>query len=129
MNTYSLTQTQIGIYLSEQSASEDVNYNIDRLYHLDRSIDPQRLEKALKAVIDNHPGIKSRLVTSADGDILFESHAEEAAVVDHYGSEKEMTAALMRRFDLFNERLYRLGLCDGGDGTILGISFSVGLIN
>ncbi len=123
MNTYPLTQTQVGIYLSEQNAPEDVNYNIDRLYHLDKDIDPQRLEKALKAVINNHPGIKSRLVTSDDGDILFESHAEEDAVVDHFNSEKEMTAALMRRFDLFGERLYRLGLYNGDEGLVFGLSF------
>lgn len=123
MNTYSLTQTQIGIYLSEQSASEDVNYNIARMYRLDKDVSLQRLEKALQEVIDNHPGVKARIVISDDGELLFESHDEEAVAISRFDSEDELRDEMQRKFDLTGERLYRLGICCTTDGIVFGASF------
>lgn len=123
MKTYPLTQTQLGIYLAEQSASEGINYNITRMYRLDKDVSLQRLEKALQEVIDNHPGVKARIIVSDDGELLFESHDEESVAIARFDSEYELRDEMQRKFDLTGERLYRLGLCCTADGIVLGASF------
>ena len=65
MNTYPLSQTQMGIYLACQNIDENSgNYQITFLCHLPDSIDVTVLAKALTIVVDAHPYIKSRIVLS-----------------------------------------------------------------
>ena len=77
MNTYPLSQTQMGIYLACQNIDENSgNYQSAFLHHLPNSIDITLLAKALTIVVDAHPYIKSRVVLS-DGMPQFEDRRDQ----------------------------------------------------
>ena len=115
MNTYPLSQTQMGIYLACQNIDENSgNYQITFLCHLPDSIDVTVLAKALTIVVDAHPYIKSRIVLS---DLIpqFEDRRDQKwspQIIDidsidevrpDFGKPMELTAGN----DLFRMDIYR----------------------
>lgn len=110
MKTYPLTQTQLGIYLAEVSATGNANYNIDMLYHLDEHINIERLQSALEAVINNHPYVKSILIQNNEGELLMEDHSDDAPVVEILEEESIETIRkeIDEKHDLQRQPLYRL---------------------
>lgn len=105
-----LSQTQLGIYITAQNSTEEGNYNIDSLFHLDDDIDLDRLAAALEQVIEAHPYVKSRIVLDDNGEPAFEDHSADAfhtpiievesldQVRNHFGAD----------YDLLHDQLFRL---------------------
>ena len=82
MKSYPLTQTQMGVYLSELNAAEDENYNINGLYRVDDGVDLPRLRVALTQVINAHPYVKSRLMQTDEGEIRIVDHSDEPPLIE-----------------------------------------------
>lgn len=126
MKIYSLTQAQMGIYLSEISAEGQGDYNIDLVYYLDKDVDNQRLTEALKQTVNRHPYIKSRLFQDNDGEIKLQDGSDEEAIValKTADSPAEVLKQVGKPFDLLNEHLYRLTIYNLKDGSrMLNIDF------
>lgn len=66
-STYPLTQTQLGIYLECMMDKESDMYNIPMLLRLDKSIDGQKLEKAIHTAVEAHPSLKCSIQSASDG--------------------------------------------------------------
>lgn len=125
MKTYPLTQSQLGIFLADTAATGNAYYNIDMLYHLDADVDINRFKTALEAVIDSHPYVKSRLVQVESGEIRLEDHSSEPACVEmrEIDSLETVRGELSRKYDLLNDRLYRLVIYKEGDTAHFFMSF------
>ncbi|MBQ0024242.1 MAG: amino acid adenylation domain-containing protein [Bacteroidales bacterium] len=127
MNDFPVSLTQLGIYLSETSASGNSDYNIDLVYNLGRNADCQRLEKALYSVLDNHRYICSRLVQTDDGQLRLKPGRVEdvldGGVVRRYLSLEELKVRMQSRFNLLDENLVRFGICTDNGDTWFGVCF------
>ena len=108
--TYPLSQTQMGIYVTCMNSREEGGYNIDLLYSLDAGIDLDRLAKALDAVVEAHPYIKSRLVVTDNGEVAFEDHTADAyhTTISVIDSLAEVSSHIGADYDLMNDPLFRL---------------------
>ncbi|MBQ9456932.1 MAG: amino acid adenylation domain-containing protein [Bacilli bacterium] len=107
---YPLTKTQQGIFVEMMAHPASTIYNIPLLYKLDPSIDLEALEKALKTVIDAHPGIKAHL-QSQGSDVEFVPGLEPAKVERIQGDPSfpfELTP-----YDLFKGPLYQAKIYQG----------------
>lgn len=114
MKTYPLTQTQLGVYLSDINSAEDESYNVDITLELDDNIDIGRLKEALCKVVDNHPYIKSRIVRTDDGEILMEDRSDDPVTVTMLSTDdlEAFQTEMSRRYDLLHEPLYRFFILD-----------------
>ena len=103
-----LSKTEYGIYFDYLNNPGSIAYNIPLFLKLDKDIDISRFKRAVEAVIENHPYIKSRLTADSDG-AVYKLSLDESAVVE----VKELHDAdfdkksLVHPFDLLSERLYR----------------------
>ena len=110
MNRYPLSQTQLGIYITCLNSSDEGNYNLDMLYRLDEGVDLARLSSALDAVIAAHPYVKSRIVSDAAGNPVFEERGDEpfsTPVID-VASIDEARPRFGEDYDLLHDRLFRI---------------------
>lgn len=125
MADFPITKTQLGIFLAESSAKDNAAYNIDMLYHLDENIEVNRFKTALEQVIDNHPYVKSRLIQNDEGEIRMEDHSSEAPCVEIREAEsiEAIKAELGGRYDILNDRLYRLIIYMVGERAYFYMSF------
>lgn len=125
MKNYPLTQTQLGIFLADTAATGNAYYNIDMLYHLDAGVDVDRFKTAVEAVINSHPYVKSRLVQVDGGEVRFEDHSDEPACVEvrEVDSLDAVKGEMSRKYDLLNDRLYRLVIYKVGNEAHFLMSF------
>lgn len=105
---YPLTQTQEGIAVECLSNPETTVYNIPCLVELGKNVDTDRLIAALKAVVNAHPYLKTRLFTDEAGRIRAKRLDDAEPEVRLVTGEVPATAELIRPFRLFEEPLYRL---------------------
>ena len=109
---YPLTKTQQGIFVEMMAHPESTIYNIPLLYKLDPSIDLDALEKAVIAVIDAHPGLKTHLQSNGS-DVEFVP-SNEAVKVERIASDPASPFALAP-YDLFKGPLYQAKIYAGKD--------------
>ncbi|MBR3292432.1 MAG: amino acid adenylation domain-containing protein [Bacteroidales bacterium] len=107
---YPLTENQRGVYIDWEMNRDTTQYNIASVYRFG-SADAARLAEALKATVETHSYLKTRL-TRSNGAVMQERHDDEAAVVDVTALDQEPGESYfqerVRPFDLFNDRLYRM---------------------
>lgn len=111
MQSYPLTQTQLGIYLAGQNAQGNESYNIVRYCRLGTGIEIPKLKEALGKVFDNHAAFRARLATGDDGMPCFIYNADETVVIQEFEMRNE--DELEQRasnfvFDLAGGPLYQL---------------------
>ncbi|MCQ2095608.1 MAG: amino acid adenylation domain-containing protein, partial [Bacteroidaceae bacterium] len=126
MNTYPVSQTQMGIYAATVNAQEEGNYNIDMLYTLCEDVDIDRLAHAIDRVIEAHPSVKCRLTTDESGDLIFEDHSDEPfhTTITGIASIDEVSQHLGADFDLTNDdRLFRVEIYRTPERNYLYVDF------
>ena len=62
MKTYPLTQTQFGMYLSWAEDHASTQYAVPVGFRLPRTVDPDRLERAIRTFVDANPVFRTRFV-------------------------------------------------------------------
>lgn len=119
MKTYPLTQTQLGIYLSETAANGSGDYNINLLYYLDNDVDTKRLIKALTVAVNKHPYLKSHLIQTDEGELRIEDHSEDAPIIEQRtaADKQAVLAAIGKPYDLLHDTLYRMVIYTLNDGS------------
>ncbi|MBQ0049698.1 MAG: amino acid adenylation domain-containing protein [Bacteroidales bacterium] len=122
---FPLSQSQLGIYVTCMSAQEEGNYNIDMLYTLDNDVDLDRLSTALDKVVEAHPYVKSRLVTDAQGDVVFEDHTDEEfhTSIFEINDIEEARPHFGSDYDLMLDQLFRLEIYKTLKGNYLYVDF------
>ena len=113
--SYPLTKTQQGIFVEMMAHPDSTIYNIPLLYKLEKSIDLDALEKAIKEVIDAHPGLKAHLANNGS-DVEFVPGNDEAKVERIQGDPKspfELTP-----YDLFKGPLYQAKIYEGKENYL-----------
>ena len=108
----SLSKIQYGIYAECIAHSGEVYYNIPHLYTLDKSLDTDRLCKAVETAVKAHPTLFTRIVLTDDGEpmqTIDEDNTFSLAVEDIEDIEAEKTSLVMP-YDIFGDRLFRIRL-------------------
>lgn len=110
---YPLTGNQLGIYADWELNRDTTQYNIPTLTRYE-GIDAERLVSALHTVVDAHPYLKMRLEETADG--VMQHRRDDAETVVEVKTlkvepDKGFFQAMVQPFDLFNDNLYRIVVC------------------
>lgn len=122
MNTlYPLTQTQLGIYLSENNAPEGSDYNIALLYYLGNDVDTLCLKQALTQTVNKHPYLKAHLVQDEAGQLFLEERDTDPVIVQEMSvlTKADVLDRVVKRFDLLHDTLYRFIIFTLADGERL----------
>ena len=106
---YPLTQTQNGIFVECVANPNTTNYNIPYLYRLDKTVDIERLQPAIKSVIDAHPYLKMTLLLDENDDIRALRHDDFPATVNVLHVDKlPPPEEIVLPYELLEKPLYRV---------------------
>lgn len=109
---YPLSQTQLGIFAACMARQGEVIYNNSTLFKLAPGLDLPRLAKALEAVVEAHPFVKTRLFINSNGNPRQRRNDDESYRQEiEYVSEEEfdyLKPQLMQPFDLLHDQLFRI---------------------
>ena len=108
-----LSKVQYGIYVECAGRIGEICYNLPYLYELDKSLDEERLRIAVIDTVKAHPTLFTRIELTDDDEpvqaIDMDNEKWELEVEDV--DDIEQTAAqLVRPFDIYNDRLFRIHL-------------------
>ena len=119
METYPLTQTQLGIYFDCLKYPGSTIYNIPCLYRLGAEVDMERLGCALGKVVKAHPYLSVSFKKADNGDIVAVKN-EAVSVSIPIQNEDPKIEELVHPFDLLSsEPLYRFYLFEHQDRKYL----------
>ncbi len=108
-STYPLTENQRGVYVDWDMNREALQYNIPFVVDFTGK-DGEQLKKALEAVVEAHPYLKTRLVRE-NGDVRQQRRDDAPVTVSLTKLDKEPTKDFFRSrllpFNLFTDDLYR----------------------
>ena len=120
---YPLTQTQSGILVECLSSPGTTKYNIPLLLKLGDEVDLSRLEKAIRAAIDAHPFVKTRLFAAEDGSVRCSRRDEDDPIVSRFDTSLPDEKELVRPFTLMGGALYRAEIYRTVAGNYLLLDF------
>ena len=120
MTTYPLTQPQLGIYFECVQHPEITEYNQPFVAHLPKTIDPDRLERALKTVYNARPELRTRYILQ-DGEprqYVGEKDTLEVKRLTMTEAEaEEFVKNSVTPFDIYNEVLCRFWIIETPQGV------------
>lgn len=121
-----LTQTQAGIYAESMSRQGEASYNIPQLFRLDKSVDLDKLAKAIEMVIEAHPFLKVKIEEDNDGNPVMvpQNYKYEQKTIKV--SQKDFNLkidSLIQPFNLLEDPLFRIELFDTDDNKYLLMDF------
>ncbi|MBQ7678359.1 MAG: amino acid adenylation domain-containing protein [Butyrivibrio sp.] len=124
---YPLTQTQFGIYSECLMNPDSTMYNIPYSYRMDRAIGGERLQKAVKQVLDAHASIKCTIAQDENGDVYMYPHEERESEVQFLSGSREEAeqywAHFIKPFDMAAGPLYRVTVYETPQDVILFFDF------
>ena len=124
---YPLSQTQLGIFAACMARQGEVVYNNSTLFKLAPGLDLPRLAKALEAVVEAHPFVKTRLFINSNGNPRQRRNDDES-----YRQEiEQMSDAdfelirphLVQPFFLLDDPLFRIHLYSTPSAAYLFLDF------
>jgi len=108
-----LSKVQYGIYVECASRIGEICYNLPYVYALDKSLDEERLRTAVIDTVEAHPTLFTRIELTDDGEpmqtIDMDNEHFELEIENTTDIEKK-AAELVRPFDIYNDRLFRIHL-------------------
>ena len=121
MKTYSLLQSQLGIYYSCVSNNDELtNYQNPVLFDIPKGVNVEHLRKAVYETLCAHPNIASHIIVNDEGVPAMECGAfppmEEAVPLLTVGSLDEVKTDFGRTMDIHAEKLYRCELYHTAEG-------------
>ncbi len=111
-NTAPLSKTQYGIYVECVQHLGEYCYNITYLYTLDGSLDEEKLKEAIESVVAAHPTLFTRIELNEQGEPMQSIDDSEtfSLEVEHINDIEEEKKGMVKAFDIFNDRLFRIRL-------------------
>ncbi|MCQ2456812.1 MAG: amino acid adenylation domain-containing protein, partial [Clostridia bacterium] len=121
---YPITETQSGIFIECMSAPDTTMYNIPLLMKLGDGVDVEKLAEAVKATINAHPYVKTRLHTDKDGSVRAQRRDGADVTVNVVKcDELPGTAKLVQPYKLLGDDLYKVNIFDTSAGKYLYMDF------
>ena len=106
-----LSKTQYGIYVECVNHSGEICYNLPFLYTLDKSLDVNRLCKAIETVVAAHPTLFTRIVLNDVGEPMQQIEVGSFKVeVEDIDDIEAVKPSLAKPFDIYADRLFRIRL-------------------
>ena len=114
--TAPLSKTQYGIYVECVQHLGEYCYNITYLYTLDGSLDEERLKAAIESVVVAHPTLFTRIELNEQGEPVQSIDDGEtfSLEVEHINDIEEEKKGMVKAFDVYNDRLFRIRLLNDG---------------
>ena len=111
-NTAPLSKTQYGIYVECVQHLGEYCYNITYLYTLDGSLDEEKLKEAIESVVAAHPTLFTRIELNEQGEPMQSIDDSEtfSLEVEHITDIEEEKKGMVKAFDIYNDRLFRIRL-------------------
>ena len=110
--TAPLSKTQYGIYVECVQHLGEYCYNITYLYTLDGSLDEEKLKAAIESVVAAHPTLFTRIELDEQGEPVQSIDDSEtfSLEVEHITDIEEEKKGMVKAFDIYNDRLFRIRL-------------------
>ena len=110
--TAPLSKTQYGIYVECVQHLGEYCYNITYLYTLDGSLDEGNLKTAIESVVAAHPTLFTRIELNEQGEPVQSIDDSETFCleVEHITDIEEEKKGMVKAFDIYNDRLFRIRL-------------------
>ena len=107
-----LSKTQYGIYVECVQHLGEYCYNITYLYTLDGSLDEEKLKEAIESVVAAHPTLFTRIELNEQGEPMQSIDDSEtfSLEVEHITDIEEEKKGMVKAFDIYNDRLFRIRL-------------------
>ena len=106
-----LTKIQYGIYAECVGHNGEICYNLPFLYTLDKSLDVNRLCKAIETVVAAHPTLFTRIVLNDVGEPMQQIEVGSFKVeVEDIDDIEAVKPSLAKPFDIYADRLFRIRL-------------------
>jgi NRPS condensation-like uncharacterized protein len=111
-----LTKTQYGIYTECASKTGEPCYNLPYLYTLDKSLDAEKLCKAIETAVMAHPTLFTRIELTEEGDPMQTVDMDKEDW--RFGTEnieditdiEQAKRQLVEPFNLYGDRLFHIRL-------------------
>ena len=119
-----LSKTQYGIYVECVNHSGEICYNLPYIYTLDKSLDAERLCKAVEATVKAHPTLFTRITLNDEGEPM--QHIEERdwkIEVEDIADIEAVKTSLVKPFDIYNDQLFRIRLLRDSNNFYLFIDY------
>jgi len=114
---YPLTDNQRGIYIEWEQHRDSIQYNVPMLFRF-RGVTPEAVEQAVKAFVEAHPYLKTRLQNSG-GQVVQERRDDFEVEVNVTKLETEPDRAFFQKqlkpFNLFEGPLFRFSVFSCGE--------------
>lgn len=101
-----LTNSQKGIYLS--CLNETLAYNIPMLFELDKEVSIEKAKEAFEKIFKAHPSLNTHLLKEK-GEI-YQTYDEASPIIELKEIDNLDKTSLVKPFDLFGPRLYRIAI-------------------
>ncbi|WP_320775621.1 non-ribosomal peptide synthetase [Streptomyces sp. CRN 30] len=131
-DTYELSNAQHRLWLASQFDSASRAYNLHSVYEVHGEISPERLESALRRVVDKHESLRTVFRAGPDGDVrqvILPASATGFRLERAPSAGDDFLAEFVARpFDLARGPLLRAaltGTADGGHVFVLAVHHSV----
>ena len=119
-----LSKTQYGIYVECVNHSGEICYNLPYLYTLDKSLDAERLCKAIETAVKAHPTLFTRIVLNDEGEPMQQIEDKEWKIeVEDINDIAAMKASLVKPYDIYNDQLFRIRLLRDASHLYLFIDY------
>ena len=108
-----LSKVQYGIYVECAGRIGEICYNLPYLYELDKSLDEERLRTSVIDTVEAHPTLFTRIELTDDGEpvqTIDMDNEEWELDVEDVDDIEQTAAQLVRPFDIYNDRLFRIHL-------------------
>ena len=107
-----LSKTQYGIYVECVNHNGEICYNIPYLYTFDRSLDAERLARAVETAVKAHPTLFTRIFLNDEGEPMQTVEADDSFTVEVEDTNdiETLKKSLIKPFDIYGDRLFRVHL-------------------
>jgi amino acid adenylation domain-containing protein len=111
--TFPLSKTQYGIYVESANRRGKICYNLPYLYTLDKSLDAERLCKAVETAVNNRTTLFTRIELNENGEpvqVVDDQHEPWRLRIEDIENIDAIKASLVIPFDIYGDQLFHIRL-------------------
>ena len=115
MKSWPLTESQLGMFLAWSEDHDSTQYAVPVAFRFPKTVDPNRLEKAIRTIVDANPVFRTRFIEEGDGIRQVSDPAIEIPITRRTVSVAEaesVFAAYPHPYDYFKGPLFRVEILE-----------------
>jgi amino acid adenylation domain-containing protein/thioester reductase-like protein len=121
-----LSKAQYGLYVECVNHTGELCYNLPYLYILDRSLDEERLRKAVETAVKSHPTLFTRIEINENGEPVQSIDMENETwtiTIEEVEDIELKKKELVTPFNIYGDRLFHIHLLRDADHLYLFIDY------